>query len=129
MNTLEAKGRIDYNFKEDSLYFYIEKMLSKGEHNYSDSVDLKGFILDLDKHRHIIGLELLGASEKLNVDKMVLKFIKQGKLQTKAEKDMIFMTFSFVSQIRNSIKEFTLNTERLNTQQVEESGLKCVVTS
>ncbi len=129
MNYLEAKGKMDYNFKDDSLYLYVDKFISKGDHKYSDSVDLKGFIVDLDEHKHVVGLELLDASQKLNVDKIVLKYIKQGKFDAKVEKDSIFVIFSFISIIRNKTKEFTLNAERINTPQIQESGLTCQVSS
>ena len=127
MNTLEGKGKVDYNFKEDILYFYIDKIISKGEHKYSDSIDIKGFILDVDNHKHVIGLELLDASKKLNVDKMALKFIKEGKFKAEVNKDIIMINFSLISIIRNKIENFTLNAERTNNINLQESGLQCEI--
>src|SRR3989344_5777645 len=109
MNNLEGKGILDYNFSEDILYFYIDKFASKNKHNYDYSFDLDGFIIDIDNDNHVIGLELLDATKKLNVDRTVLKFIKNGRFQAKIEKNIILISFYFQSVIRNKIQQFTLN--------------------
>ena len=127
MNNLEGKGILDYNFSEDILYFYIDKFTSKNKHNYDYSFDLDGFIIDIDNDNHVIGLELLDATKKLNVDRTVLKFIKNGRFQAKIEKNIILISFYFQSVIRNKIQQFTLNAERLNTPKLQESDLKCEI--
>ena len=127
MNNLEGKGVIDYNYNEDILYFYIERFITKGEHKYDYSFDLEGFIIDLDEDGHGIAIVLLDASEKLNVPKMVLKFIKGGNFKAKVEKNLILVSFSLISVIRNKLQQFTLNAERLNTPQLKETGVECQI--
>ncbi len=87
-----------------------------------------GFIIDVDKDKHVIGMELLDASKKLNVKKLLLNFIKKGEFQAKVEKNIISISFSFVSIIRNKPEQIvTSNMERLNTFNLQESGLKLEV--
>ena len=128
MTHLEGKGVIDYNYNEDILYFYIERFITKGEHKYDYSFDLDGFIIDIDGDGHVIAIELLEASEKLNVPRMVLKFIKGGNFKAKVEKDLILVSFSLTSVIRNKLQQFTLNAERLNTPKLQEAGIECQIT-
>jgi len=127
MSNLEGKGRVEYNLQEDILYIYMDRFLSKGEHVYSDSVDLDGFIIDIDKDNHVIGLEILSASENLNVSKMALKFIKYGNLKTKIEKNRILISLSLQSLVRNKLQTLTLNTERLNQLKLKETVLECQI--
>lgn len=127
MNNLEGMGRVEYNFQEDILYLYINKFLSKGEHDYSDSVDLDGLIIDIDKDNHVIGLELLDASQNLNVSKMALKFIKDGNLKAKIEKNRILISLSLQSLVRNKLQTLTLSTERLNKLRLKETALNCQI--
>lgn len=127
MNELEGNGKIEYNLQDDILYFYVDKFLSKGIHTYDSSVDLDGFVIDIDQDNHVIGLEILDASEKLNVSKIVLKFIKDGSLKAIIKKSRIVISLSLQSVMRNKAQTVTLNTERLNTQQLKESVLECKI--
>ena len=127
LNTLEGKGKIDYNLKEDILYFYIDKFKSPGAHVYEASVDLDGFIIDIDQDNHVIGIELLDASNKLNIDKTVLQFIKEGKFKAMVEEHLIIISFALTAVIRNKLQHFTLNAERLNTSKLKASGLECQI--
>ena len=118
MNHLEAKGKIDYDFKEDALFFY--KVTPEKDHEYVKSYDIDGLIIDLDSHDHVIGIELLNASRKLMVDKKLLKFAKSGKLNAEVNKKIIKLGFFFAFVQRNKERIATLNLERLNKEALKE---------
>jgi len=128
LNHLEGKGKIDYDYKEDILYFYIEKFMSKGSHEYRYSFDLDGFIVDIDNDNHVTGFELLDASKRLNVDKMILRFIKAGRFNARVKANLIIISFALTSVIRNKPMQITLNAERLNTPKLQETGIECQIT-
>ena len=57
--------RIRYNEKSDALYIRFR------EEKYFESDEIKeGFILDYDQKGNIIGIEILDASDYLNVDEL-----------------------------------------------------------
>ena len=57
--------RIRYNEKSDALYIRFR------EEKYFESDEIKeGFILDYDQNGNIIGIEILDASDYLNVDEL-----------------------------------------------------------
>ena len=57
--------RIRYNEKSDALYIRFR------EQKYFESDEIKeGFILDYDQNGNIIGIEILDASDYLNVDEL-----------------------------------------------------------
>ena len=125
MNHLEAKGKIDYDFKEDALFFY--KVIPEKDHEYVKSYDIDGLIIDLDSHDHVIGIELLNASRKLMVDKKLLKFAKSGKLNAEVNKKIIKLGFFFAFVQRNKERIATLNLERLNKEALKETALELTI--
>lgn len=124
-NHLEAKGKIDYDYKEDAIFFY--NVSPKKGHEYVKSHDIDGLIIDLDSHNHVVSIELLDASKKLMVDKKLLSFIKGGKFSAQVNKDLIRLGFSFVIVQRNKERIATLNLERLNREAIKETALECVI--
>jgi uncharacterized protein YuzE len=58
--------RIEYSKDVDALY------ISLREAKIADSIDIEeGVTVDLDTNRHIVGIEILDASEKLGVSDLV----------------------------------------------------------
>ena len=66
------KGKFDYDFTEDVIYIYPKKR------TYASSIQIGNMILDLDKRRKIVGLEILEASKFLHVPKMLIKYLRKG---------------------------------------------------
>ena len=124
-NHLKAKGKIDYDYKEDAIFFYN---VSPNEgHEYVKSHDIDGLIIDLDSHDHVVAIELLDASEKLNVSKAMLMEIKGGKFSAKVNKKLIKLAFFLTMVQRNKERIATLNLERLNREAIKETALECAV--
>lgn len=58
--------KIEYSMNVDALYIRLREALMK------DSVDIEeGVTVDLDENRHIPGIEILDASEKLGITNLV----------------------------------------------------------
>ncbi|MFY9269132.1 MAG: DUF2283 domain-containing protein [Candidatus Manganitrophaceae bacterium] len=58
--------KIEYSKDIDALYIKLK------EANVADSLDIEeGVTVDLDENRHIIGIEILDASEKLELSNLV----------------------------------------------------------
>ncbi len=58
--------KIEYSKDVDALYIKLR------EAEVADSIDVEeGVTVDLDKNRHIVGIEILDASEKLELSNLV----------------------------------------------------------
>lgn len=58
--------KIEYSKNVDALYIRLR------EAGIADSIDIEeGVTADLDEQGHIVGLEILDASEKLNISELV----------------------------------------------------------
>jgi len=58
--------KIEYSTSVDALYIKLR------EANVADTRDIEeGVTVDLDDHGHIVGLEILDASDKLNISELV----------------------------------------------------------
>jgi uncharacterized protein YuzE len=58
--------KIEYSKNIDALYIRLR------EAGIADSIDIEeGVTADLDEQSHIVGPEILGASEKLNISELV----------------------------------------------------------
>lgn len=121
MGYLNAKGKIEYDYKKDILFLYIVNP----QKEYEKSYDADGLIIDLSKDNFLTGFEILDASEKLNVDRLTLKSIKHGQFKCRIEKERIILALYFAYQYRNKERIATLNMEKVNKEALKESEL-CV---
>jgi uncharacterized protein YuzE len=57
--------RIEYDKEADALYIQLREIY------VDDNIDLEeGLTVDLDENRHVVGIEILGASKKLSLSDM-----------------------------------------------------------
>ncbi len=55
--------KIEYDREADALYILLKDV------RVDDNIDIEeGVTVDLDEHRHIVGIEILGASKKLSIE-------------------------------------------------------------
>jgi uncharacterized protein YuzE len=72
--------KIEYSKSIDALYIRLR------EAKISDSIDIEeGVTVDLDPKGHIVGIEILDASEKLNISDLVNISIENLPLEKVAE--------------------------------------------
>ena len=58
--------RIEYSKDIDALYIRLK------DTKVADTLDIEeGVVLDLDEHRHVVGIEILDASDKMEISDLV----------------------------------------------------------
>ncbi len=78
-----------YNKKYDILYIVKEGRPSKA------SIEVGDFIIDVDFDGFVSGIEILNASENLNLGKNILKKIKQVSLSILYKPSYLYITIIF----------------------------------
>ncbi len=71
MTKVISSNKYDYDFENDSMFFYIK------DKKYKSSIESNGIILDFDEDNSLIGIEILDASKKFQVSKLELRNIKK----------------------------------------------------
>ncbi len=71
--------RIEYDKEADALYIQLREV------DVDDNIDIEeGITVDLDKNRHVVGIEILDASRKLSLSDMVNITIQNLPLENAA---------------------------------------------
>ncbi len=71
--------KIEYDKEADALYIQLREV------NVEDNIDIEeGVTIDLDKNRHIVGIEILDASKKLTIKDLVNITIENLPIETAA---------------------------------------------
>jgi uncharacterized protein YuzE len=91
----EEKAVVTYDFQNDILYMSAKQR----EYEFSEEVD--ELVIDLDKNKKIIGLEIFDASEKFNIDKVKLQNLKGSKWLFEADKKKLYIKISLTIILRN----------------------------
>lgn len=86
---------IDYDYENDSLFFFI-----KGA-EYKHSLNLNNIIIDFGDNYSIKGVEIQNASKKFGVLKYALKSPHQMELELNISEEKIELNISLVLEIRN----------------------------
>jgi len=79
MKQINCKGQVDYDYKNDILFFKTK------DREYDKSIEVDNVVLDIDTKGFITGIQLFEASEFLNLKKVELRDIPHWKFNTKAE--------------------------------------------
>lgn len=77
----------EYNRKDDIAVFEY-----KSYDNYERSIDIANFIIDLDDQNNFLGLEVIGASERLPLSKEELSKIDSVEIEVKDEEESMIIT-------------------------------------
>ena len=99
MKHLSGKGESDYDYKHDILFFKTK------DREYSKSLELNNIILDTDNEGFITGMQILDASNFLQVKPMILRNIKNFEFNAHNEHGKIEVRLTFQMRIRNKIVE------------------------
>jgi len=124
MEHLDArgKGEVDYDYKEDTLFFKIKNR------KYKKSLDYGNFVLDIDKEGFITGIQLFDASKLFKIDKNALLKVKRWEFNTKVENKIITVQLTFETVKRNKvIVEKGHNLERETTARLQDSETMCTI--
>lgn len=114
------KGKVDYDYKYDILYFKAEGA------DYNKSLELENLILDIDKKGSITGIQIMDASKFLELNKPNLLKIPKWKFQTSIHDGRLELRLLFQIQIRNkSIEKNPIIMQDIS-KNIPDSELLCV---
>jgi hypothetical protein len=96
---LEKSGKVDYDYVNDILFFKVD------DREYSHSVELLGYVIDLDTEDFIVGLQIFNASVYFQISKDELRQIKGWKLEASLINGVLEVRLLFSLIVRNKIIE------------------------
>ena len=96
---LEAKGEMDYDYVNDILFFKVK------DREYDFSLEFQNMVIDVDKERFIVGIQIFDASKFLGVPKTHLRTIPKWKFEAHIEDGVIEIRLFYQIAIRNKILE------------------------
>lgn len=113
----KSKGnKCDYDFQNDSIFFYGEI-----NNNYNFSIDLDGIIVDFDDKNYITGIEILDASKRFSSSKKELLKINdfEATLDVNEKNVEVKMKIEIIKRnrlINKCLEALTLNSMGLPTR-------------
>ena len=117
-----GKGEVDYDYKDDTLFFKIKNR------DYDHSIDFEDFVVDIDKEGYITGIQVFGASELFKLPKLALNNIKYMEFDARAENNIIKLRLLFRCMLRNrEIVQAGENLERESTSPLQDKAVLCSV--
>jgi len=96
---LEAKGEMDYDFVNDILFFKVENR------EYDFSLEFQNMVIDIDKEKFIVGIQIFDASEFLRIDKHYLRTLPKWQFKARIDHGIIEIRLFYQMTIRNKIIE------------------------
>ncbi len=97
----KEKAVVTYDSENDIIYMSAKKR------KYEFSEQIEDLILDLDKNKKIIGLEILNASKIFNVEKIKLQNLQGSEWVFEADDKKLHIKINFKIILRN--KEYLSN--------------------
>jgi len=98
---LEAEGEMDYDYVNDILFFKIK------DREYDFSLEFQNMVIDVDKEKFIVGIQIFDASEFLGIQKIHLKTIPKWQFKARINKGVVEIRLFYQISIRNRIIEKT----------------------
>ncbi|MCD4760017.1 DUF2283 domain-containing protein [archaeon] len=120
---LDGKGKVDYDYNYDILFFKIS------QREYKKSIELDNIVLDVDKEGFIVGMQIFGASKFLNLTKAVLLKIPNWNFQSNVDGKRIEVRLTFQVMVRNKIIEKNPIIMEPLTETLPNSEITCGVSS
>ncbi len=118
---LRCKGEFDYDYKHDILFF------KSAERDYEKSIELDNIILDIDKEKYIVGIQIFEASRFLGIEKEVLLKIPRWQFEARLENGKIEVRLTFQVIRRNKIIEKNPIIIQQISEKLPDSTLICEV--
>jgi len=97
--SLEAPGEVDYDYKNDILFFKVK------DREYDRSIEFQNLVIDVDSENFITGLQIFNASEYLGLPKENLRNVPNWKFQSTTREGAIEIRLFFQTMLRNKIIE------------------------
>jgi len=114
---LKGKGEMDYDYINDILFFKVK------DREYDFSLEFQNMVIDVDKEKFIVGIQIFDVSKFLDIEKTHLRQIPKWKFEAKISGNVIEIRLFYQIEIRNRIIEknpiiFQENTAGLPSPQM-----------
>ncbi|MFA5856882.1 MAG: DUF2283 domain-containing protein [Candidatus Pacearchaeota archaeon] len=96
---LNEVGEFDYDYKNDILFFKVKNR------EYSYSIELSNYVMDIDSEGLVVGLQIFDASNLFQTNKESLKNVTNWRLETSIKDKVIQVKIKFDMVLRNKIIE------------------------
>ena len=119
--SIQGKGEVDYDFKHEILFFKTKVT------KYAKSIELlDNIVVDVDKERFLVGIQIFDASEFLNLDKKELLSIPKWWFNANVyDGNKIDIRLIFQIKIRNKIIEKNPIIAQQINQKLPDSEMIC----
>ncbi|MBT3397903.1 DUF2283 domain-containing protein [archaeon] len=117
---LKGSGKIDYDQVNDILFFKVDGR------EYSHSVELLGYVIDLDTEGFVVGLQIFDASRYFNIPKIALRQVNEWNFEASLIDGVLQVKLSFNLVIRNRIVEKSPILVQKIEQPLPNSRMMCV---
>lgn len=97
MSPISNLSKFDYDFENDTIFFYGT------DKKYKTSIDIDDIILDVGEDNSAIAIEILDASKKFNVPKSDLSNILHFNAEISVSKETIKVIMKLVIKKRNGL--------------------------
>lgn len=115
----KEKGKVDYDYKNDILFFNIK------DREYEKSLDFGDFVIDLDKEGFATGIQIMDASKIFKSPKEDLMNVKKWQFAIKIENNIVSIQLAFILVKRNvTIQQ---NFEREAKANLMDSEVECTI--
>jgi len=88
---------MDYDYVNDILFFKV-----KGREYYF-SLEFQSMVIDLDKEKFIVGMQIFDASEFLGISKINLREIPKWQFKARIKQNVIELRLFYQLKIRNKV--------------------------
>lgn len=96
---LNGEGEFDYDLANDILFFKVK------DREYSYSMELSNYVIDLDDEGFVVGMQIHNASNLFELRKESLKNVNTWKLEASIKDKVIQVKIFFNTIFRNKIIE------------------------
>jgi len=118
---LEESGIIDYDYVNDILFFKVKNR------EYSHSIELLGYVIDLDTEGFVVGLQIFNASTYFKVSKTSLRQVSNWKLEASLIEGVLQVRLTFRMIMRNRIIEKSPILVQRVDESIPNSSMICTV--
>ena len=118
---LEGKGEMDYDYVNDILFFKIK------DREYDFSLEFQNMVIDVDKEKFIVGIQIFDVSKFLMIDKLNLKAIPKWQFKARIDNNQIEIRLFYQISIRNRIIDKNPIIIQENTADLPSPQMVCTI--
>jgi uncharacterized protein YuzE len=118
---LEKSGSFDYDYSNDILFFKVN------EREYSHSIELLDYVIDIDTEGFVSGLQIFNSSSYFNMTKDSLRDVKNWSLRASVKDGILEVKLVFNSVVRNKIVEKSPILIQKMEEQIPNSQVICEI--